>query len=41
MVISRLEQQVKWLNSFPDKGGVLTILSPRMIVTGKPINFNK
>ena len=41
MVISRMEQQVKWLNSFPVKGGVSSTLSPRTIVTGKSINYNK
>ena len=41
MVISGVEQQVKWLNSFLVKSGVSSILSPRTIVTGKPINYNK
>ena len=41
MVINGLEQQVKWLNCFPVKGGVSITLSPRTIITGKPIDYNK
>ena len=41
MVISGIEQQVKWLNSFLVKGGVSITLSPRTIVTEKPIDYNK
>ena len=41
MVIAGAEEQVKWLNSFPAKGRVSNVLSPRTILTGKPIDFIK
>ena len=41
MVVAGAEEQVKWLNSFPVKRGISNALSPRTILTGKPIDFIK
>ena len=41
IVIAGAEEQIKWLNSFPAKGRVSNVLSPRIILTGKPIDFTK
>ena len=32
---------VKWLNAFPPRAGVSEFFSPRMIVTGRPLEFEK
>ena len=42
MVISLVQNIVKWLNAFPSKGGISEEISPETIVTGasKP-DFNR
>ena len=32
---------VRWLNSFPTKGGISNYYSPRTIITGRTIDYNK
>ena len=32
---------MKWLNSFPVKGGISETLSPRKIMTNRDVDFNK
>ena len=32
---------VRWLNTFPPKNGVSEFYSPRMIMAGKPLDFDK
>ena len=41
MVISGMEEQIKWLNNFPVQGGVSSTFSLQIIVTGKPFDYNK
>jgi hypothetical protein len=39
MIIHGIYNCVKWLNTFPPKGGISTTYSPRTIITGRPINY--
>ena len=32
---------VRWLNTFPPKNGISTYYSPRVIMAGKPLDYNK
>ena len=41
MVIRGASEAVKWLNTFPPKGGISTTYSPRAIITGRPVDYNK
>jgi hypothetical protein len=41
MVIEMVYFSVFWLNSFPARDGISSTLSPRTLVTGQQINFNK
>ena len=41
MWIKLVEVVIKWLNAFPIKGGISPYLSPRSIVTGRPMDYNK
>ena len=41
IVIELVRQTITWLNSFPPKGGVSATLSPRVILTGVKMDFNK
>ena len=39
MIIHAVTNAVKWLNTFPPKGGISTTYSPRTIITGRQIDF--
>ena len=41
MVIELAKREVFWLNSFPKQGGISSTLSPRTIVTGNTISYNR
>jgi hypothetical protein len=41
MVVELIYYSVFWLNTFPARDGISDILSPRSIVTGSQIDFNK
>ena len=41
MIKAAAKHAVKWLNMFPPKGGVSSYYSPRAIVTGRPLDYNK
>ena len=41
MTIKMLENRVMWLNAFPVKGGVSDTLSPRTLLTGIKMDYNK
>ena len=41
MIRGMVADSTTWLNAFPPKGGVSKIYSPRMIVGGTKIDFNK
>ena len=41
MIIRGASYAVKWLNTFPPKGGISTTYSPRAIIEGRPVEFNK
>jgi len=41
MVIEMVSSSVFWLNAFPANGGVSPTLSPRTLITGSTIDFNK
>ena len=41
MLIEMVHTSVLWLNVFPPKGGVSDTISPRLILTGIPFDYNK
>ena len=41
IVIEMIYNEVFWLNSFPSNGGVSKTLSPRTIITGQHIDYNR
>jgi hypothetical protein len=41
LVIEMVSSTILWLNSFPQKGGISTTMSPRAIVTGMTVDFGK
>ena len=41
MIRSIVSHLVTWLNAFPPKGGVSKTLSPRNIITGSKLDYNK
>ena len=41
MIIRGASHAVKWLNTFPPSGGISTTYSPRAIITGRPVDYDK
>ena len=41
MVIRAASECVKWLNTFPPKGGISPQYSPRAIILGRPVDYDK
>ena len=41
MIINGLRDVTKWLNAFPPKGGLSAAFSPRTIITGHHIDYEK
>ena len=41
MIIRGASEAVKWLNTFPPAGGISTTYSPRAIITGRPVDYDK
>jgi hypothetical protein len=41
MTIEMVSHSVFWLNLFPPAGGVSTTISPRGLIVGSDINYNK
>ena len=41
MLIEMIYYSIFWLNSFPSKSGILTVHSPRKIITGQQLDFKK
>ena len=41
MVIELVQRVVFWLNAFPHQNGVSDTMSPRTIITGRHVDYNK
>ena len=41
IVRETIKHVTKWLNSFPEKNGAIKTLSPRNIIRGKDVRFNR
>ncbi len=41
MIIRGASEVAKWLNTFPPSGGISTTYSPRAIIIGRPVDYDK
>jgi hypothetical protein len=41
MIIRGAANCVKWLNAFPPGGGISDLYPPRVIITGRPMDYKK